>query len=121
MFVPTAAAPRAADWDACLWQVQLVTFGAATIGGPRVPEWRWGVEAELPEPALRFISLSVSSFTPSLAAARMSADRNSLQVGHSVSRGDAGSQQSGSKFSARNGAVGEMAGVLYAIVVAYII
>jgi len=34
MFVPTAAAPRAADWDACLWQVQLVTFGAATIGGP---------------------------------------------------------------------------------------
>jgi len=45
-------------WDACLWQVQLETFGAATVGGPTMPEWRWDVETDLPEPAFRSISLS---------------------------------------------------------------
>ncbi|KAH9963745.1 hypothetical protein BC827DRAFT_1190585 [Russula dissimulans] len=57
-FVPAPVAPRAADWDACLWQVQLETFGTATVGGPTVPEWRWDIGSELPEPALRSISLS---------------------------------------------------------------
>jgi hypothetical protein len=44
-FVPayTHTSPRAADWEACLWQVRLETFGA---GGPTLPGWRWNVEHE---------------------------------------------------------------------------
>lgn len=56
-FVPAPSAPRTIDWDACLWQAQLETFGAASIRGPTMPGWRWDVE---PEPALPSISLTVS-------------------------------------------------------------
>ncbi|KAI0293354.1 hypothetical protein B0F90DRAFT_1402213 [Multifurca ochricompacta] len=38
---PVPATQRAADWDACLWQVQLETFGAASTGGPLLHGWRW--------------------------------------------------------------------------------
>ena len=37
-FVPS---PRALDWEACLWQVHLETYGA---GGLTLPGWRWNVE-----------------------------------------------------------------------------
>ena len=45
-FVPayTHTSPRAADWEACLWQVQLETYGAASAGGPTFPGWRWNIE-----------------------------------------------------------------------------
>ena len=44
-FVPasTHTSPRAADWEACLWQVRLETYGS---GGPTLPGWRWNVEHE---------------------------------------------------------------------------
>ena len=49
-FVPayTHTSPRAADWDACLWQVKLETYGAAIASGPILPGWRWNVEHKLP-------------------------------------------------------------------------
>ena len=49
-FVPayTHTSPRAADWDACLWQVKLETYGAAIASGPILPGWRWSVEHKLP-------------------------------------------------------------------------
>ena len=45
-FVPayTHTSPRAADWEACLWQVKLETYGAASVGGPTILGWRWNVE-----------------------------------------------------------------------------
>ncbi|KAI9453164.1 hypothetical protein BJY52DRAFT_861352 [Lactarius psammicola] len=45
-FVPayTHTSPRAADWEACLWQVQLETYGVASADGPTLPRWRWNVE-----------------------------------------------------------------------------
>lgn len=60
-FVPAPAAPRAADWDACLWQVHLETFGAATTDGPILSGWRWDVEPEPAEPVLPSVSLAVCS------------------------------------------------------------
>lgn len=59
-FAPAPSAPRTVDWDACLWQAQLETFGAASTGGPTLPEWRWDVEPEPAGPALSSISLTVS-------------------------------------------------------------
>lgn len=59
-FVPAPSAPRTVDWDACLWQAQLETFGAAATGGPTLPVWRWDVEPKPAEPALPSISLTVS-------------------------------------------------------------
>lgn len=59
-FVPAPSAPRTVDWDACLWQTQLETFGAASTGGPTLPGWRWDVEPEPAEPALPSVSLTVS-------------------------------------------------------------
>ena len=49
-FVPvyTHTSPRAADWDACLWQVKLETYGAAIASGPILPGWRWSVEHKPP-------------------------------------------------------------------------
>ena len=49
-FVPvyTHTSPRAADWDACLWQVKLETYGAAIASGPILPGWRWNVDHKLP-------------------------------------------------------------------------
>ena len=49
-FVPayTHTSPRAADWDACLWQVKLETYGAAIVNSPTLPGWRWNVEHKLP-------------------------------------------------------------------------
>lgn len=49
-FVPayTHTSPRAADWEACLWQVKLETYGAAIASGPTLPGWRWNVEHKLP-------------------------------------------------------------------------
>jgi hypothetical protein len=41
-----------ADWDACLWQVYLETFGAAATNGPTLVGWRWNVEHYRAEPAL---------------------------------------------------------------------
>ena len=58
-FVPALSAPRAADWDACLWQVQLETFGTASSGGPTLQGWRWNVEPK-PAVALPSVSLTVS-------------------------------------------------------------
>ncbi|KAH9062338.1 hypothetical protein EDB87DRAFT_1606459 [Lactarius vividus] len=69
-FVPayTHTSPRAADWEACLWQVQLETYGAASFGGPTLPGWRWNVE---PEP----VSLiSTPSSAPVLSAIRRRLD-----------------------------------------------
>jgi hypothetical protein len=78
-FVPTPAAPRAADWDACLWQVYLETFGAAAINGPVLVGWRWDVEPHRAEPSLPSNTLTVSSARfLSILVTRMSADRNSL-------------------------------------------
>lgn len=59
-FAPAPSARRTVDWDACLWQAQLETFGAASTGGPTLPGWRWDVEPEPSEPALPSISLTVS-------------------------------------------------------------
>lgn len=59
-FAPAPSAPRAADWDACLWQIQLETFGAASSGGPTLQGWRWNVEPDPPEPVLPSASLTVS-------------------------------------------------------------
>jgi hypothetical protein len=49
-FVPayTHTSPRAADWEACLWQVKLETYGAAIASSPTLPGWRWNVEHKLP-------------------------------------------------------------------------
>ena len=49
-FVPayTHTSPRAADWDACLWQLKLETYGAAIVNSPTLPGWRWNVEHKLP-------------------------------------------------------------------------
>jgi hypothetical protein len=49
-FVPayTHTSPRAADWEACLWQIKLETYGAAIDNGPTLPGWRWNVERKLP-------------------------------------------------------------------------
>ncbi|KAN0107372.1 hypothetical protein V8E52_010203 [Russula decolorans] len=57
-FAPAPSAPRTVDWDACLWQAQLETFGAASTGGPTLPGWRWDVEPGPAEPALPSISLT---------------------------------------------------------------
>jgi hypothetical protein len=59
-FAPAPSAPRAADWDACLWQVQLETFGAAASDGPTLQGWRWNVEPEPADLALLSVSLTVS-------------------------------------------------------------
>jgi len=59
-FASASSSPRRVDWDACLWQVQLETFGAASTGGPTLPGWRWDVEPEFVEPALPSVSLTVS-------------------------------------------------------------
>ena len=59
-FAPAPSAPRTVDWDACLWQAQLDTFGAASTSGPALPGWRWDVEPEPAGPALPSISLMVS-------------------------------------------------------------
>jgi hypothetical protein len=59
-FAPAPSAPRTVDWDACLWQVQLETFGAAFTGDPTLPGWRWDVEPEPAKPTLASISLTVS-------------------------------------------------------------
>ena len=59
-FAPAPSAPRTVDWDECLWQAQLETFGAATAGGPVLQGWRWDVEPEPAELTLRSISLVVS-------------------------------------------------------------
>ncbi|KAI9442743.1 hypothetical protein H4582DRAFT_1930637 [Lactarius indigo] len=65
-FVPayTHTSPRAADWEACLWQVQLETYGAASTGGPTLQGWRWNVG---PVPVL-------SSSAPVLSAIRRRLD-----------------------------------------------
>ena len=77
-FVPAPATPRAADWDACLWQVQLETFGAATINGPTLVGWRWNVEPHSAERAPPSYTLTVSNARfPSILATRRSADRSS--------------------------------------------
>ncbi|KAH9993156.1 hypothetical protein BJV77DRAFT_372098 [Russula vinacea] len=57
-FVPASSEPRAADWDACLWQVQLETFGAASSGGPTLQGWRWNVEPKPVERVLPSVSLT---------------------------------------------------------------
>ncbi|KAI9510111.1 hypothetical protein F5148DRAFT_1182501 [Russula earlei] len=72
-FVPAPAASRAADWDACLWQVQVETFGAATINGPTLRGWRWDIEAEPAEPAL-----------PSVSFIKQSGFRHKLDVRYRV-------------------------------------
>lgn len=59
-FAPLPSASRTVDWDACLWQAQLETFGAASTGGPTLPGWRWDVEPEPAEPAPPSTSLTVS-------------------------------------------------------------
>jgi hypothetical protein len=59
-FVPAPSAPRTVDWDACLWQAQLETSGAASTSGPTLPGWRWDVEPEPAEPVLPSIPLTVS-------------------------------------------------------------
>lgn len=59
-FAPAPSAPRTVDWDACLWQAQLETFGAASTGGPTLPGWRWDVEPEPAEPEPPSTSLTVS-------------------------------------------------------------
>jgi hypothetical protein len=59
-FVPAPAGPRAADWDACLWQVHLETFGAAATNGPTLVGWRWDIEHRA-GPALPSDALAVSS------------------------------------------------------------
>jgi hypothetical protein len=61
-FVPAPSAPRAADWDACLWQVNLETFGAASTNGPILPGWRWDLEPHPTGPALPFAPITVSNF-----------------------------------------------------------
>jgi len=48
-------------WDACLWQVQLETFGAASSGGPILRGWPLDVEPEPAEPALPSVSLITSA------------------------------------------------------------
>jgi len=57
-FAPAPSAPRAADWDACLWQIQLETFGAAFSGDPTLQGWRWNAEPDPPESALPSASLT---------------------------------------------------------------
>ena len=109
-FVPSPAAPRAADWDACLWQVQLETFGAAATNGPILVGWRWDTEPRPSEPALPLPPLMVSYASFSNPEVRMSANRSSLPFAASympdiVSR-RACSQISGSKYSVRSGAAG---------------
>lgn len=64
-FVPAPVAERSADWDACLWQVQLETFGSATTGGPTLPGWKWDVEPDRLALALPSVSVTVSNH-PSL-------------------------------------------------------
>jgi hypothetical protein len=64
-FVPAPVAGRSADWDACLWQVQLETFGTATTGGPTLPGWQWDVEPDPLALALPSVSVTVSDH-PSL-------------------------------------------------------
>jgi len=76
-FVPAPSAPRTVDWDACLWQAQLETFGAASTGGPTLPGWRWDVEPEPAEPTLPLISLTVSRPTLFILEAK-GVDKNSL-------------------------------------------
>lgn len=51
-FIPALAAPRAADWDACLWQVQLETFGVAATNGPTLLGWQWDIEPRPSESVL---------------------------------------------------------------------
>jgi hypothetical protein len=60
-FVPAPFSPRAADWDACLWQVHLETFGAATTDGLTLPMWEWNIEPGSAENVLPSVSLAVSS------------------------------------------------------------
>lgn len=59
-FAPAPSVPRTVDWEACLWQALLETFGAASTHGPTLPGWRWDVEPEPAEPALSSVSLTVS-------------------------------------------------------------
>ena len=73
-FAPAPSAPRAADWDACLWQIQLETFGTASSGGPALQEWRWNVEPESAEPALPSVPLTVSKPPLCISETRMGVD-----------------------------------------------
>jgi len=59
-FVPAPAAPRAADWDACLWQVQLETFGTAATNGLTLLGWRWDIEPRPSESVLPSAPFTVS-------------------------------------------------------------
>jgi hypothetical protein len=59
-FVPAPVAERAADWDACLWQMQLEIFGGANTSGPTLLGWRWDVEPESVKPAFPSASVVVS-------------------------------------------------------------
>jgi hypothetical protein len=77
-FAPAPAAPRAADWDACLWQVQLETFGAAVTNGPTLLGWRWAIEPRPSESLLPSAPLTVSNAPFSNPAVRRSVNRRSL-------------------------------------------
>jgi hypothetical protein len=82
-FVPAPVSGRAADWDTCLWQMQLETFGDANTGGPTLPGWQWDVEPESVEPALPSASVVVSrhlSFCRVNADGKQSAIRRRLDV-----------------------------------------
>jgi len=106
-FAPATSAPRAADWGACLWQVQLETFGAASSGGPTLQGWRWNVEPEPAEPALP--SVTVSRPPLCIPLARMGVDRNSLLFAAGWMYGIVSrrvcSRSSGLKYWAKSGAV----------------
>jgi hypothetical protein len=77
-FAPAPAAPRAGDWDACLWQVQLETFGAAATNGPTLLGWRWDIEPRPSEPVLPSAPLTVSNAPFSNLSVQMSVKRSSL-------------------------------------------
>lgn len=107
-FAPAPSAPRAADWDACLWQIQLETFGTASLGGPTLQGWRWNVEPDPPKPALPSASLTVSRHQLFISEARMGVDRNSLLFAAGWTHGIVSrlvcSRSSVSKYWAKSGA-----------------
>jgi hypothetical protein len=109
-FVPAPVAPRAADWDACLWQVQLETFGAAATNGPTLLGWRWDVEPQPAEPVLPSVSLTVSNALFLISAVRMGVNRNSLLFAAGWKSGIVSrrvcSRLGGSKCSVRSGTTG---------------